>query len=138
MSSTADSELTAAIPLWPEGAELKHYTGGCHCRQFRYRLTHPVFEEGQFEVVVCNCSFCTAHGKMNIYALENKFELLSNNVEELKLYQFHARVVEHYFCPTCGVQFLTKALGYVVVNARTVDGVDLMKLKIKHVDLRNT
>ncbi|GJE90618.1 hypothetical protein PsYK624_067620 [Phanerochaete sordida] len=130
-------DLSASIPQWPADAEIKEYTGGCHCKRFRYRFTHPVFENGQYNVVVCNCSFCVVHAKMNIYAHESKLELTAGSMDELTLYQYNAKVIEHYFCPTCGVNFLTKGFGHVVINVRTVDGVDLAKLKIKEIDLKN-
>ena len=64
-SSTADT-LASVIPRWPENAELRAYTGGCHCKKFRYRFSHPPFEDGQYDVVMCNCSICVARGKLNV------------------------------------------------------------------------
>ena len=57
------------LPVWPENAALKEYTGGCHCKRFRYKFLHPPFEDGQFDVVSCNCSYCKAHGKLNVSVL---------------------------------------------------------------------
>jgi hypothetical protein len=40
------TQLTEAKPLrlpipWPESAEIKVYTGGCHCKKIRYEFEHP-------------------------------------------------------------------------------------------------
>ena len=71
------------------------------------------------------------------YAPESKFRFVEGTREELSLYQFGKKTVRHYFCPACGVAFLTAAFGHVVVNVRTVDGVDVTRLRIRHVDLAN-
>lgn len=55
----------------------------------------------------------------------------------MTLYQFYKRVYDHYFCPTCGVQLILKDVRredgkkVVEVNVRTVDDVDVQKLKWK-------
>ena len=71
------------------------------------------------------------------YAPEDKLELTKGSIDELTLYQYNAKIINHYFCPTCGVQFLTKAFGHVVINTLTVDGVDPTKFKITDLDLRS-
>ena len=52
-------------------------------------------------------------------------------MKSLTKYQFHKKVFERYFCPVCGVEiFETKPSENMVgVNVRTVDGVDVAKLK---------
>lgn len=69
-----------------------------------------------------------------------RFSLTSGNRDELTLYEFHKKVFKHYFCPTCGVQMFMDEPGEkpgevrLGVNVRTVDGVDLQKLKIRVFD----
>lgn len=56
------------VPAWPDppNGVLKEYDGGCHCKRFRYRFTHPVFEKGEFDVVSCNCSICSVKGMLSM------------------------------------------------------------------------
>jgi hypothetical protein len=61
---------------------------------------------------------------------KDQFELTSGTLEGLSSYQFNKKVITHYFCPDCGVSFVSKGSG-VAVNARTVDGIDLEKLKLR-------
>lgn len=74
---------------------------------------------------------------------ERLFTLTSGSVEELTLYEFYKKVFRHYFCPTCGVQFFFKDVrgvheeSMVAVNARTVDGVDPEKLRVRVFDGAN-
>ena len=50
-------------------------------------------------------------------------------------YQFHTKLVNHYFCPTCGVSlFCTGVGGAIVLNVPTIDGLDLKMLKVKEFD----
>lgn len=56
---------------WPTGAVTQRYTGGCHCRKFRFEFSHPRFgertEDGEgHSVIQCNCSVCAIHGKLNV------------------------------------------------------------------------
>lgn len=40
----------------------KHYTGSCHCKRFRFKFTYPAFDQGETDVLSCNCSICSAKG----------------------------------------------------------------------------
>jgi hypothetical protein len=54
------------FPAWPKNPIMKEYVGGCHCRRFQYKFTHPVFENGGMDVVCCNCSLCQGQGKLYV------------------------------------------------------------------------
>ena len=54
-------DLSASIPQWPADAEIKEYTGGCHCKRFRYKFTFTPFENGEHDVGNCNCSVCNVN-----------------------------------------------------------------------------
>jgi hypothetical protein len=72
------------------------------------------------------------------YVPEESFKLMSGSLEELTLYEFHKKVYLHYFCPVCGTEIInrTKKTGQplVGVNVRTVDGIDVEKLKMNPFD----
>lgn len=67
------------------------------------------------------------------------FELTSGKMEELTNYQFYKKVLNRYFCPVCGVEMWETQLdeNMVGVNVRTVDGVDVTKLKLEPDDGRS-
>ena len=64
------------------------------------------------------------------------FALTAGTREELTEYRFGRRVFARFFCPTCGVEiFETKAdEGMLGVNVRTVDGVEMERLRIRPFD----
>ena len=78
-----------------------------------------------------------AYDPASRYAPRSKFEFLSGSWDEVTGYTFNKKVISHHFCPTCGVGFVGSGMGLVAVNVRTVDGLDLDQLKIKHVDGAN-
>lgn len=51
-------------------------------------------------------------------------------------YEFHKRIVKHYFCPTCGCEpFEVAASGKVVgINARSLDNFDLKNKSVQFFD----
>lgn len=66
----------------------------------------------------------------------DRFRFTSGTLEEATTYSFNTGFAEHKFCPTCGVAMLIKMKGGdgLVVNARTVDGIDPEALKLKYND----
>lgn len=46
---------------------MREYTGGCHCKKFRYKFTYAAaFENGESNVYDCNCSVCKTVGALSI------------------------------------------------------------------------
>lgn len=50
------------------------------------------------------------------------------------MYQFNKKIVKHNFCPACGCSFVGSGMGLVAVNIRTVDDIDLGKIKTEPFD----
>ncbi|KAK7048228.1 GFA domain-containing protein [Favolaschia claudopus] len=126
-----------SLPVpWPEDAEIKTYTGGCHCKKIRFELEHP--DIYSLPVMNCNCSICEDRGYLNIYCPEDKFKLTSGSDDDLSKYSFASHSVSHRFCSSCGTSIGPPfpGRGMVVVNTRTIDGVDLSRLQLKQVDGR--
>ena len=67
------------------------------------------------------------------------FEMTTGVLDEMSMYQFHNKICNHYFCPTCGVDILENELATntIGVNARTLDAVDPAKLKKEFLDGKN-
>ncbi|KAJ6536994.1 Mss4-like protein [Mycena capillaripes] len=124
---------------WPEDAEIKAYTGGCHCKKIRYEFEHP--DIYKMPVVNCNCSICEDRGYLTLYTPETKFRFIAGSETDLTKYEFATRSASHRFCSTCGTSIgpVGKGIlaGVVVVNARTVDGIDLTRLQLQENDGRS-
>ncbi|GJE96890.1 GFA domain-containing protein [Phanerochaete sordida] len=127
---------TAAKPEQPGD---KEYVGGCHCKKFRYRFYWRPFENGEHGICNCNCSICEIKGLLYAHMDASAFELTSGKMEELTNYQFYKKVLNRYFCPVCGVEMWETQPdeNMVGVNVRTVDGVDVTKLKLEPDDGRS-
>ncbi|RKH63523.1 GFA family protein [Corallococcus aberystwythensis] len=109
-------------------AEMKTYTGGCHCGQVRYEATTDLAQ-----VITCNCSLCHKLGSVLTFVPPEQFKSLSG-ADVVKTYQFNKKVINHLHCPTCGVESYATGKGpdgkeMFAVNLRCVDGVDLSTLQ---------
>jgi hypothetical protein len=60
----APNETTSLPVPWPENAEIREYTGRCHCDRFRFAFNHP--DVYAMPVINCNCSICEARGYLNV------------------------------------------------------------------------
>jgi hypothetical protein len=109
------------------------YTGGCQCGKVRYEVTTEIGE-----VISCNCSRCRRTGSLLAAAAASDFKLLSGE-GEMANFQFNKHIVNHYFCPACGIQSFASGKGpggkdMVMVNVRCLDGVDIDSLKVRKFD----
>ncbi|KAI5118276.1 hypothetical protein M0805_006018 [Coniferiporia weirii] len=124
--STSDSDVLPPFRKWPEGAEIKTFTGGCHCRKFTYEVEHPALEERQ--PVSCNCSICTQKGELLVYSPEARFHFTTGSFDETSKYAWGGKNVVRHFCPTCGCALLFTGFGLAGVNARSFDGIQIDRL----------
>jgi hypothetical protein len=117
----------------PENAMKQTYTGGCQCGKVRYEVTTDIGE-----VISCNCSRCRRLGSLLAAAAASDFRLLSGE-GQMANFQFNKHVINHYFCPTCGIQSFAGGKGpggqdMVMVNVRCLGGVDVDSLKVRKFD----
>lgn len=110
------------------------YTGSCHCGQVKFTA------EGEIEQAMeCNCSHCSRKGFLLWFVPRSKFQLLTPE-SDLTLYKFNRHVIDHLFCPKCGVQ----GFGFgknpstgeetAAVNIRCLEDLDLSTVKRIPVD----
>jgi hypothetical protein len=101
-------------------------TGGCHCGQVKFEITHP-FDE----VIECDCSMCKKKGFLHLIVDKENFKLIADE-SSLSDYQFNTKTAHHLFCKTCGIcsYYIPRSHpdGFSV-NARCVDDLDLSKVK---------
>jgi hypothetical protein len=116
-----------------EPKEETNYTGSCHCGKVRFDVSLALGE-----VYGCNCSICSRMGWRLAFAPASKFTLRSGE-GDLGDYQFHKKVVHHFFCKTCGIRSFSRGANpdgspVVSVNVRCLDGVDAETLPVKFFD----
>jgi hypothetical protein len=114
----------------------KTYRGGCHCGRVRYEVTSALTP-----VISCNCSHCQPKGLLLTFVPASRFRLLSGE-GEMTLYQFNKKVIQHFFCRTCGVESFARGTGpdgtpMASINVRCLDGIDLESLTLTPFDGRS-
>ncbi|MCP8893937.1 GFA family protein [Shinella daejeonensis] len=112
------------------------YEGSCHCG-------HVAFEvEGDFEAAIeCNCSMCRRKGSLLAFVPHDRF-VLATPEENASVYRFHKHVIDHRFCPICGVAPYSEGVDgegnrMAAVNLRCIPAVDLDALTVRKVDGRS-
>src|SRR5256885_12428207 len=101
------------------------YTGSCHCGKIAYEV------EGTIDQAMeCNYSMCRRRGSLLWFVPRAQLKLTTPE-SNLGTYQFNKRVLQHHFCPTCGIAPFSEGIHpktgqpMAAVNVRCVDGVDL-------------
>ena len=107
-----------------------NYKGSCHCGGIKFEV------EGDLrEVIECNCSICSRKGSLLGFVPQEKLKMLTPK-ERMSTYTFNKHVIQHHFCPTCGIHPLAKATDrsgkpMAAINVRCLEGVDLKRLEVK-------
>ncbi|MET0404859.1 MAG: GFA family protein [Cystobacter sp.] len=117
-------------------AEVKKYEGGCHCGKVAFEVSADLDQ-----VISCNCSICTKRGLLLTFVPAEQFHLRAGEEQALTDYRFNKKVVQHLFCPVCGVEAFGTGTGpdgkkMYAINVRCLEGVDLAALKPAPVDGR--
>lgn len=112
------------------------YQGSCHCGGIRFEV------EGELSgAVACNCSMCRRKGALMWFVPRDDLQLLTP-AEGVGTYTFHKHVIQHRFCPTCGIHPYGEGVSpageaMAAVNVRCLDEVDLDALPVRHFDGRS-
>lgn len=112
-----------------------HYQGSCHCGQVAFDV------EGEIQdVLACNCSICSRKGSLLWFVPREKLQLRTPE-ENLATYTFNKHVIQHRFCPRCGIHPFGEGKdpqgnGVAAVNVRCLEGVDPESFPVKHFDGR--
>lgn len=116
--------------------------GSCHCGKTKFELTHP-----PAETTACTCSYCAKSGALWAYYPPEAFRLLTAEGDR-GLYLWNSRMVEHYFCPGCGMTTYGVSPVFVdlkpdpekkqiAVNARLLDDVGIGVIPVTVIDGKN-
>jgi hypothetical protein len=106
------------------------YQGSCHCGQIAFEV------EGEIpEVISCNCSMCQRKGIL-MWFVPKQALTLRTPPEKMSTYTFNKHVIQHRFCPSCGIHPFGEGVSpsgqpMAAINVRCLEGVDLSALIVK-------
>ncbi len=111
------------------------YKGSCHCGKIAFMV------EGELnEALACNCSICSRKGALMWFVPRDDLRLLTPQ-EDMATYTFNKHVIEHHFCPTCGMHPFGEGAGpqgnrMAAINIRCLEDLDPAAIPVKHFDGR--
>jgi len=112
------------------------YQGSCHCGNVTFNV------EGELTgAMACNCSMCSRKGSLLWFVPYDKFRLKTSEAD-VTTYLFNKHVIEHKFCPVCGIHSFSEGVDpkgnhMAAINIRCLEGIDLDSVPVKHFDGRS-
>jgi len=112
------------------------YQGSCHCGQVAYEV------EGDIQgALACNCSMCQRKGSLLWFVPRAQFRLRTPE-DAAATYTFNKHVIQHRFCPTCGIHPYAEGVDpkgnpMAAINLRCIEGIDLATIPVQHYDGRD-
>ena len=100
----------------------------CHCGEVEAEIN---LDGDLQKVLQCNCSICKRRNAVMSMVKNEDFKIIKGK-DKLKLYQFHTKVAQHYFCSICGIYTHhnpRSAPAMTGFNLGCVDEVDVASLK---------
>ncbi len=113
------------------------FRGSCHCGKIAFDV------EGEIkEAMACNCSICQRKGSLMWFVPRDKLTLLKGN-GDMSTYTFNKHVIQHHFCPTCGIHPFgegkdAKGNSMAAVNINCLENLDVASVKVQHYDGRGS
>jgi hypothetical protein len=106
------------------------YKGSCHCGNIQFEV------EGDLDSAIsCNCSICSRKGSLLWLVPHAQFHLLTPE-QNMSTYTFNKKVIQHRFCPTCGIHPFGEGADkggnqMAAINIRCLDDIDLNSIAIQ-------
>lgn len=112
------------------------YKGSCHCGQVAFEVAGEI--NG---AVACNCSICLRKGTLMWFVPREQLNLLTPE-SAASTYTFNKHVINHRFCPTCGIHPYGEAHDpkgnrMAAINLRCLEGIDLASIPVRNFDGRS-
>lgn len=73
-------------------------TLNCHCGSFEAKINIDKIDK----ILKCNCSICKRKGAVMSFVRNEDFKITKGE-DKLKLYKFHSKIAQHFFCSICGI-----------------------------------
>ncbi len=111
------------------------HRGSCHCGKVAFEV------QGHIDsALACNCSMCHRRGSL-LWFVPREALRLATPEADLGRYTFHEHVIQHRFCPACGIHTFGEGEhppGHrmAAINLRCIDGLDLDSVPVQHHDGR--
>ena len=70
----------------------------CHCESVEAEINIKEINK----IIRCNCSICKRKGTVMSMVKNEDFKITKGK-DKLKLYKFHTKIAQHYFCSICGI-----------------------------------
>ncbi|MCY4753240.1 GFA family protein [Pelomonas aquatica] len=112
------------------------HSGSCHCGRIRFEVDGDIGS-----ALSCNCSICQRKGSLLWFVPRAALRLLAPESDTAS-YTFNKHVIQHRFCPTCGIHPYGEGQGpdgdaMAAVNIRCIEGIDLAAVPVTHFDGRS-
>ena len=101
----------------------------CHCGEVELEIKESEGALNKF--LRCNCTLCKKKGYIMTFAPITDVKITKGE-DKLKLYQYHTKVAEHYFCTECGIYTHHKMRSRpdtFGLNVGCIDDIDQFKLE---------
>jgi hypothetical protein len=111
------------------------YKGSCHCGQLAFEV------DGEIQgLTACNCSICQRKGSLLWFVPRAQLKL-TTHPSAMATYTFNKHVIQHHFCPRCGIHPFGEGTSpngdmMAAVNARCLENVDIDQFSVQHFDGR--
>lgn len=112
-----------------------NHHGSCHCGRIVFDV------EGDITgVMSCNCSICQRKGGLMWFVPRERLQLRTP-AADYSTYTFNRHVIQHHFCPTCGIHPFGEGTdpagkAMAAVNIRCLENIDLEAIQVQHFDGR--
>jgi len=112
------------------------HQGSCHCGGIAFEV------EGEIKgAMACNCSICQRKGVL-MWFVPREALRLTTPASDMSTYTFNKHVIQHHFCPTCGIHPFgegtdPKGNRMAAVNLRCLTDIDLDAIPVSHFDGRS-
>ena len=115
-------------------AEMKTYSGGCHCGKVAFEVDVAVER-----AIQCNCSICHKRGLLLAFTDNDHFRF-GKGEAQLTGYRFNTDKIDHVFCKDCGVESFARGVRpsdgapVIALNLRCLDGFDIEAIPVHKFD----
>ena len=112
------------------------YRGSCHCGRVAFEVEGTVDK-----AMACNCSICQRKGSLLWFVPRDKVRLVTPE-ENATTYTFNKNVIQHRFCPVCGIHPYAfgvdpKGNRMAAINVRCLENFDVDSVPVTTFDGRS-
>lgn len=112
------------------------HQGSCHCGRIKFEVDGTIDS-----ALSCNCSMCQRKGAL-LWFVPREALRLQTPESDMATYTFNHHVIQHHFCPTCGIHPYGEGKGpngtaMAAINIRCIEDIDLAAVPVTQFDGRS-